>query len=138
MNITQFIGCFDKIRVQLNSKRASKEQWPISTCDLASKDDLRKLYLPWYYSPKTDAPVCWCNADAQPLCVGRVADNLDYRPQNKDGILKYACCFRAAPSPIRIKFPVYNLHDGKWLLLDGNHRAVALALVDVRFEVTLL
>ena len=136
MNSSEAIECLNGIRVCLNWKRAYAERWNVSHRTVSLIDEIRGLYIPWY---RANGVPCECAyRGATPVKVGQVADDLDGWPHRSAAIHKYVCIYRMSPSPLRLMLPVYDLPRSETLLLDGSHRAVALILADVSFEVALL
>jgi hypothetical protein len=137
MKTSEFISQFQAINVRLNWRRMSAQQWPVSTYRIYSTTKLRDLYMPWHQLNGAEVP---CTMDgAMPRTVGQTADEMKGpEATRQEIILKYRAIIQAAPPPVKMTFPAYLLPDSKRLLLDGNHRAIALHLSEMAFEITLL
>lgn len=141
---SELVACLSGIRVMLNWKRMFEEGWNCSVVLLKKKCELSSLCMPWYvFNGNQTEHTC---SGAEPVTVGNAAQDISvWQSDRRDGITKYAAQFQAVVTatnePIRIALPAYRLPDkageSKWLLLDGNHRAVGLVRTNVRFEVTL-
>jgi len=133
MDYEELLNCYSGVDVCLDWTMAL--DWKIESHILTSSDDIRRLRMPWYLK----GDVCCRHSDdgAKPVTVGEVADNLAPWHCKLKRIYRHAFCFNRAKSQIQITFPAYYLQDGTSLLLDGNHRAVALVLREMDFKATL-
>lgn len=137
MNADPLVACLERINVCLNWHRMHRERWPISVSQITSQTDLAKLYMPWYLDPN-EAWVDYAHEAAKPMRVCEAAKKIGRLPIPSQRIVaKYAAIFQASKRPIQLMLPVYRLSSEASLLLDGNHRVVALAIVKPTFELTL-
>lgn len=92
---------------------------------VCSEGDLRKLQMPWYKGASDQFDVPYNFERAAPVRVGQVADDIERWSNKKAGIQCYVNKFRSEEL-INATVPGYALGNDNTLLLDGNHRAVAL------------
>jgi hypothetical protein len=137
MNIEEYRDCFKGISVCLNWQQAFCEQWQVTSSHIWSPDGIRDIYMPWYLS-SSGTPASYTDQAASPVTVGKVADNIDVWPTKRARIDCYRYKFLVDPKVVPISLPAYSLPNNGRLLLDGNHRAVALAIARVKCEVTLV
>ena len=95
------------------------------------------MYVGWY-STNNDFDVCYRTRDAIPIRVQDVARDIGKWPKRQGRIALFAYSFIACPAPVKFILPAYRLPGDDKFILDGAHRAVALVLADVKFEVTFL
>lgn len=141
-NVRHFVTEFTGAKVALDWPRAIQERWRVSPDrTISSLQELCILRIAWYLLP-TDQEADCCTAAVHQIRVGEAADKFGsakWYPHRIVAITKYANAFRAADVlPLRITLPAYVLPNDELLLLDGSHRAVALAISQVQFVLTLL
>jgi hypothetical protein len=72
-----------------------------------------------------------------PMTVRDVRQRLgEFTPANRDAFLAYASQF-STQGNVELTLPAYGLGSNGYLLLDGNHRATAIAMCDIPFEMSL-
>lgn len=129
--------CFSGIRVQLNVQLPVGQKWSPRIQVLDDLEQIRGLYVPWYRTSSEFDVGCKDNG-AMPATAGDIADNLSEWIGRICGIQKYVTEFRASKRA-DLNIPVYKLNeDGRFLILDGNHRCVALLKAGVPFKVNLV
>ena len=112
------------------------ERWQISMQKTLLQSDLLKLKMPWYLDA-SNKQVEYDNGDARSTSISEAVQKMAcWRLECRLIIAKYLAIFQAATPPIEAMFPVYEIPGGQ-LILDGNHRAVALAISNQRFELSL-
>lgn len=90
-------------------------------------DELSALRTAWY-APQDNESTDFESAEKDNLTVGSVAADLDLVPNHKGRIEQWIQVVRCEkPSLV---FPAYGLPNAEYLLLDGNHRAVAAAICE--------
>lgn len=104
------------IRVCFDWDKFCTELWPIEVVSFQLPNDGSSLFTPWYALP--DGTVCPFNA------AGAIPQSLEVAAAN-DALCKSHQVAEWRGSSQTIEAPSYELPDGKVLLLDGNHRAVA-------------
>jgi hypothetical protein len=127
MNLSQFFDTYRaQVRVMLNWARLQELQCDVECLEVRLPDSASIIYAPWYARP--DGSVCgYANRTAIPQSLLDVS-------------LNSALC---SHHEVRSEFvgvtdfavPAYLLPDRKFLLLDGNHRAVSAVLARIEAEV---
>jgi hypothetical protein len=128
------------VNVMLDWQRAFAEQWPILFQVISAQPEIRNLFIAWYLLP-SDQEAWWSSPNARPITVGEARDKLNsaqWHAHRTPTVMGYSTDFNSAKNPpTRFTLPAYGLPGQQILLLDGAHRAVALAISDVQFAVTL-
>lgn len=113
------------IRVQFNWAYFGAQDWPMSEITMTDPD-LGSVFTPWYEIEGVPG-AGYEQAGASPMSVERAACLLNkFAPELKAAIQQKINALDICDG--RIVVPAYQLPDGKYLLLDGNHRLVALAV----------
>ena len=131
----EFIGRFyNKIHVIFNWERFKNEDWPIDIILLENNIDVNKWYTPWYVDlngieANYNAP------NAIPLSINGVlcSEHIMNKRNKKVSQILMEC--KRLAQPIKFDIPAYELGNGKYLVLDGNHRIIALLKHGLRFVV---
>lgn len=89
--------------------------------------ELRDLRTAWYF-PQDNESIDYLDAKKENLRVGSVAADLDLVPRHKGRIEEWVEKIRCERT--NLIFPAYALPNSEYLLLDGNHRAVAAAICE--------
>jgi hypothetical protein len=122
------------IRTLLNWDRMKKEEWPVAMFVVISRDQLSKLYLPWYVAFDNKETEYFDN-ESSPISLGQLPSMLNYLgKERKRYIRKLAVSFRRSTSPVQLIVPAYAVAEDVHMLLDGNHRAAALMDANVDFR----
>jgi hypothetical protein len=130
------------IKVHLNWLKLIADRWPVRVVTIRSRAELLGLYTCSYASPDRIN----LNYDAPNATPMRIADLLhrwrDFPDVTAQGISKervqdYVDRFSSAAATGRLIGAAYDLKEGRLLLLDGHHRALALASLDLPFRVRL-
>lgn len=117
MHIQQYRHEFGgAIRVCLNWDRLTSQPCPIKQREFSLADASHLLYAPWYVDDGGRI-VGYSSNGARPLSVSEAASS--------QTVLDYYKVDLFEQSPARLTAPSYYVGDGRSLLLDGNHRAVA-------------
>ncbi len=125
------------IRVGFNWNRFFEEKWPIELVTLTSQEDLSRCFMPWYIGPKGDE-VAYDYPKAVPIRLDDVPKSIGIlNEEHRQDIQKYVELFRNQKEDIKFNAPTYLLPDGRYFILDRNHRLAALAVHPLPFEVTL-
>jgi hypothetical protein len=138
-----------EVNVDLDWQRAFAEQWPICIIEFHQPQQIRALNVAWYCGDNGPLPdIVEINGQrqhacsvpqARPVTVGDVADHLDtWTIEKRRRIQQYAFAFQAFANPISIILVAYALPGKRFLLLDGNHRAVAAVLSGKEITATLV
>lgn len=127
---------FSKVRVKLDWPRVVNDELKIDVHHTSSLNEVRTFFMPWYADDNRTELRYDCDY-AKPVTVGDVADDLDRWPQRTLPIAEYVkdMCSDGAQGLV---LPTYALPNDRLLLLDGNHRAVALVVAQIPFSVRLL
>lgn len=127
----------EDIRVGLNWDRFLEERWPIERVVLVSDVDLERCFTPWYVG-KGAEELPYDHPHAVPMSLGDVPKAFEIlSAERKADIQDKIDQFREGPSPVRFVAPTYALPDGRYFVLDKNHRLSALALSGMPFEAEL-
>jgi hypothetical protein len=138
-----------EVNVDLDWQRAFAERWPICVVEFHEIQQIRALNVAWYCGHDGPLPDIVeikgqqqhaCSVpQARPVTVGYVADHLDtWIIGKRTRIEQYAHAFQASPNPISISLVTYSLPGKRFLILDGNHRAVAAVLSGKEMTATLV
>lgn len=112
-----------EVRVRFNWRRFGAEGWPISI-ERLMPDQLCRVYTPWYES-NGRIGAAYYELDARPLSVVEAARRrLEFDAKRAADIQEKVDLI--ASSDISLEVPAFALPGGRFLLLDGNHRIVAL------------
>jgi hypothetical protein len=121
----------------LNWKRFFLEMWPVSVAVVTHQDEIRQLFLPWYFTD-TSVDARFNDPDAHPYRVGDALDRWQVLSATRRSLIDRYRLVLSSRLTSKVVVPVYLLRDGDRLLLDGCHRACALALLSQRPPVQLL
>jgi hypothetical protein len=124
--------------VQLCWKKAYAENWPIVTKYIFGIRGPIDLYAPWYKSNDAKLVDC-CREDSKPIKIADVDEYFDLLSEySKRIIADYEADIAKGTHPETMNsFISYQINDRTELLLDGNHRAVALARSGTAPRITL-
>jgi hypothetical protein len=99
---------------------------------LSTERDLRSLFCPWYVNGSGQT-VGYGDPDARPLTVSAAAE-IEWPLKRTVAVQQLAKAFRKGHVPVQVVLPAYAIDVRRDLLLDGNHRAVALVVARLRFR----
>jgi len=139
-SLAGFINHFAGIRVVFNWDLLLSKKWEICTIGIDTRDQLGELCCPWYRNGM-DFTVPYDACGATPITVRCAGENfllLDGKKRRGIGARQFAICeHRRHPS--RLHLPAYTLPNNRFLLLDGNHRAIAayMNIMDLKSDVKL-
>lgn len=138
MTPDEFAHQFNQIRFNLNWRAFQKWRWPIRTIVISEREALLALRTGFRMRYGRLEPHFLKTVMSHYMSVGQVVNNLDRFSDRRQKIFSsYHQTFAEAKEPIDLQFAAYDMGQNRQLILDGNHRACALALADVRFQVTL-
>ncbi|MEV7030161.1 hypothetical protein AB0N99_08020 [Streptomyces sp. NPDC093272] len=101
-----------------------------------AKQRLAALFTVWYADP-TGADSSWKGPGSRPLRVGEVDRTLHSWPDSRRRtVTALTQAFSASPEPVSLNVPAYQVGGGRHVLLDGNHRAVAVHQAAVGVHLT--
>jgi hypothetical protein len=127
IKLTDFITIFrdSGVRSWFDWDRLQSPRLTVVECFSKSKSVLGKLETVWYIWPDGSLGD-WRNQDNRRVSVEEAAQ-LDRFPNAKshDYIRRLTAQMQAASLPLMLVLPCYRTRDGKLLILDGNHRAIA-------------
>ena len=130
---TEFVS---GITVCFNWPRFFAEWWPVSIRYLRDRADFERCYIPWYLdgtrgfinnTAESDPPFRACTMPVRQTAVP--SDHLSR-------IQGWRQRFQQTLHPVVFRIPAYSLPQDRFLLLDGNHRFLALTLLGRPFSVT--
>ena len=138
MSINDFINFFAKIRVTMNWEKLLAHSPTVAIREISDREELIQLIVPWYrtemeFDARYDAP------GARAMSVREVEQNFDSLPEKKrNGTQQNSNNYLNADAAISIYLPAYQLPQNLHLLLDGNHRTIALARITKPFSLKLI
>lgn len=103
----------------------------------AAQQRLAGMFTVWY-ADSAGRNCEWSAPGSRPLSVRGARRTLPTWPQERRRtVAALMRAFAAAPEPVTLTLPAYQVREGRSVLLDGNHRAVAAhqAGVEVRLTV---
>ena len=127
-------SCFARVQVRINWGLIATSKISIET--IACPLTFGEMFLPWYkchghFGGDVDCP------DAHPVSLDDVVSDFSSLPhQTRKRIWQYKFIYQNAP-PKKILLPAYDLGSSRRLLLDGNHRAVAIHQLGVPVAISL-
>ena len=114
------------------------EAWPISFLRIDSKNELLSLSIAKYASSNGDFAL-WGTPGAHPLTVKEaLAAFPKWGGLGQEIVELYCGIFSRVARTVKVAFPAYLLPNGERLLLDGVHRAIAIARTGLQFEINLV
>ncbi|MFD7534725.1 hypothetical protein [Streptomyces sp. NPDC059819] len=141
MDLQQFATRFrDDIRVMIDWTQLADANTYVSVRTLAREEarrHLARLFTVWYTSPEGEDSL-WIRPGSQPLRVGEAGRTAQRWPEVRThAVADLVQAYTAAPEPVPLNIPAYAVDDGRFLLLDGNHRAVAAHRAGAAVRLTL-
>ncbi|MEU6403938.1 hypothetical protein [Streptomyces sp. NPDC046985] len=139
MGLDDFVGRFRAgVRAELDWTRLAAErvETGVETLDgAAARRRLAELYTVWY-ADGAGTESRWDAPGSRPLRVATAARALSAWPEERRrAVASVTRSFAAGRGPLALTLPTYQVGEGRHVLLDGNHRAVAAHLTadrDVR------
>ncbi|MFE2071505.1 hypothetical protein [Streptomyces misionensis] len=133
MHLDDFAARFRAdIRAQLDWTRLTRARAvaDVETLDGdLAKRRLAELFTVWY-ADGTGAESRWDAPGSRPLRVATAQRTLPSWPEDRRrAVASLQRSFAARPGPLALTLPAYRAGEGRHVLLDGNHRAVAAHLV---------
>jgi hypothetical protein len=124
--------------MRLHSERLKPGQASYFRHVITEFDELNALYTS-YRATKSRVAASIANPFAKPMRVREVAARLSqYDPANFAVFNRYTTQFVSSEAPPVVEVPAYSLQNCGFLLLDGIHRAVALARAHRAFQLFLV
>ncbi|MET8158587.1 hypothetical protein ABZT47_19600 [Sphaerisporangium sp. NPDC005289] len=139
MDIGEYVEFFDPdvVGAWLRWDAVTASNCPVTQICTRSREYLAGLYTMWYVTPDgSDGD--WRGERDRPLRVGEAHTTSSSWPEGRaDRIARLRDAFQREGRPVHLVLPGYSLGNGRVLLLDGTHRAVAAHLsgLDVRLMV---
>lgn len=125
------------IRVLLNWERLKETKANVRVTIYNGLEPFSNWYLPWYLSSMRKE-ISYRDAVSKPLTLHQVVDDLSILDEARrcriQGLSDSFMECRASQCP-QVMIASYALPGNKHLILDGNHRASALALSGVKAKV---
>ncbi|MFB9249034.1 hypothetical protein ACFFWE_12410 [Sphaerisporangium melleum] len=137
MNIGDYIEFFDPdvIGAWLDWDAVTSSDCQVSETCSRSREYLAGLYTMWYATPD-DTDGDWRGERDRPLRVGEARRTSRSWPQGRaSGVTRLRDAFVRENRPVHLVLPGYSLGNGRVLLLDGTHRAVAAHLSGLEVRV---
>lgn len=136
--VADIVRVFAEVRMRLNFPRFFSERWPVFAFGGLTVSSFDKLYTGWYRTD-SDVGVNFSDQGARPISLPEAVHRCTELPKQKRArVSELAAAYSSTSTPILELLPAYQLQDGQHLLLDGNHRLVALGASGLRFEFCLL
>lgn len=138
LNATDYKTVFPEIRTILNWRRFEEEKWPVARSVITARADLLALFTCLRSSlGRPDAHFLhWLFSRKMP--VGEVLEQFRRIPRrDAEKIDHFRAIYTNSSDPVRLMAPAYQLANGRYYLLDANHRCCALAAANRPFELEL-
>ncbi|MFF3513463.1 hypothetical protein [Streptomyces sp. NPDC002573] len=141
MELNDFAARFrPDIRAKLDWERLATFSAPVRVESLTQGEAQRRLadlFTVWYVAPAgTDST--WNAPGSRPLRVAAAERTLlSWSERRRDTVTALARAFTEGPGPLRLTLPAYRVDEERYVLLDGNHRAVAAHQASVDMHLTL-
>ena len=128
------------IRAQLDWARLAKSRARVRVethTRGTAKQRLADLFTVWYVDP-AGADSSWNAPGSRPLRVAAAERTLLSLPEGRRStITALGRAFAVGPEPLELTLPAYRVDESRYVLLDGNHRAVAAHRADRELHLTL-
>lgn len=129
---------FPAIHFNFNWQAFAAQDWPVSVHRICERADLLALRTAFRRRFGRFDPRFIKTVFSHYATVGEALVHVDtFKPRRQAIIEGYREQFAAHDGVVELELPVYRIRNGYELILDGNHRACALALTDVPFHLTL-
>lgn len=132
-----FVAALAGIRPQLNWAAFAVNNWPVHiwrTADFAQVEILTTLV----YASGDSVGVSFNAEGASPLSVRDAAVKIGSFPEDKRQIVRGSEASYIKNGTARLTIPAYDLGEKGFLILDGNHRTIALSLARQPFQLDVL
>jgi len=123
------------IRVGLATELARSESWSVKEVVLINRDQLKELFAPWYQT-QNDFDVPFNAEGAVPVKIGDVLNNYRRWEKRHSRVDEIRCSLQT--NDVSLTILGFCLPCDGTLLLDGNHRIIALAQTEYRFRLRVL
>ncbi|RFU40069.1 hypothetical protein DZF91_19085 [Actinomadura logoneensis] len=127
IDTSQFIRLFlgRHVRAQLSPDLLGDPERGVEERFSTSRDVLGDLLTVWY-ATASGHQTEWNHPEAVTHTVRQASDVLKrWDRERRDTLDRLVRCFRAQDEPVQLVLPALALDDGRALILDGTHRAVA-------------
>lgn len=141
MDLEDFAANFRAaIRAQLDWTRLAETCANVQVETLVRDEAKRRLaaFFTVWYADSAGADSLWNASGSRPLRVAAVDRTLHSWPDNRRRtVTALTRVYAASAEPVSLILPAYRVGGGCHVLLDGNHRAVAVYQADVEVHLTL-
>lgn len=134
----EYRSLFPRIHFDLAWEAFAQQNWPVDRLTLVRRDELLTLKTAFRIRFGKVAPRFLKTLGSHFMSVEEALAHLNLMDERRQQIiLEYREQFTTAAHPVRLRLATYRLDDRTQLILDGSHRACALASADCDFELTL-
>jgi hypothetical protein len=138
MTAAEFGEHFPEITVGLNWQRFQDEAWPVQRQVLTDRDELLGFYTFFRRSLGRVMPHFLHWVASRQMAIADVLRNIDRIPaEHRQVIDHFVALWADGSGPIELKLPTYRFGQNKHFIVDGNHRACAVALSQRPFRLEL-
>jgi hypothetical protein len=120
------------IHVMFNWPLFELEDWPIDIMVLENNINIHDWYMPWYID-LGGQEANYNSKNAIPLSINDVLHSEYIMNKRNNRVSEIKAIFNGLEQPICFDIPVYSLNKGKYLVLDGNHRIIALIKKNIKY-----
>lgn len=127
MNVGEFVTVFrdGAVRAWLNWAKIGDGSCELIERHSRSRDELGAVFTVWYRTPGGQ-PGDWRNPEDHPVRVRDARRELQSWPDDRHArVDRFTNVFAESTEPVQLVLPAYVVGEDEYLLLDGNHRAVA-------------
>lgn len=137
MNEAQHVFKDLSTSMRLHSDRIGPADADYRLETLSRLEELDPVYT-CYRATRNRVECSMKNPFVVPMTVADIRRRLDEFPSaNRAAFLDYVARFTHQAGPLELTLPAYGLGEAGYLLLDGNHRATAVAIAGRPFTITL-
>jgi hypothetical protein len=138
MTAPDYARHFPDIGVQLNWRRFEAEGWPVERRVLTDRDELLGFHTFFRRSLGRVMPHFLHWVASRQMRIGEVLDHLGRIPQEHRATIDYFVeQWLDDAGPIEMDLPIYRFRGDGHFIVDGNHRACAIALSGRPFRIEL-
>jgi hypothetical protein len=134
--INEFLNSFTGIQVQIDWVKLLRHAPKVEMHELTTPEQLNNVYLPWYRT-NTGIDVPLGTEGSRLMSAVEAATELDRFPNKRRCNINYHVEKYKADSTETLLLPAYKLSHDSQLLLDGNHRTVAIAVLGRHFRLVI-
>ncbi|WP_172122513.1 MULTISPECIES: hypothetical protein [unclassified Devosia] len=130
---------FPDITVGLNWERFAAERWPIERRTLTNRQELLGFHTFFRKSLGRIMPHFLHWLASQQMRMGDVVENFARIPaEHRASVEYFVAQWASSPGPLQLELPTYRFAPSEHFILDGNHRATAIALSGKPFRIELV